>query len=1027
MNTGFLKYDMDIEVEAGVFNTSGSKLWEKVRRVFDTQLKEEYAKMRLDRFTVDNIMKYVAGEQVLQIPERNYNIDMQRKYLDYGPAYLYACHGNRYQHMKRWIRERLVYVDTLMGYYGSTSEYVTVRANKLGKVFIDLQTYIPMYLRVKFRDEANDAGTIIKKVKRNEVVRFEYNIPTETDQEIIIYASRYLKSMGDLTNLSPTTMLIANATKLTELKCTNAKKLISTDVSECVLLQDIDLSGCSLLGTGTQNTLTVNKCRYLKKLNLYGTSLTAVYTSLQGGNLEEIYYPTTIQSVNLVKQPRLKILGIPFKQDEECRSLANFEIIDCPNVERLTIDPVPEGFNSFLALKHVQSLSIKNSLKLKKMIFDGFNKLMNVKLENLYDLETCGFDNLNNVGDLGTLENVIISNCPKVTELSLNVTGGNKAINFSANNSIIDLTNATSITDITSNTSVKGLKTIILPRSVKNILFTNEYGDGISEIRNLWSYDSYVDHKTDGYLGIDFSKLNIENLDLTTCVYIDKAINFSARPKTTMIFNKYREEHELPIIKVNGTLDLSDYKGSYASMFKYMDLTNLELQCSRDTLTQTDFSYTFYGTKILENKANILMLTQKMTNAAILNFLFAESDLDRPINIVATGTYSASFMYENCINFTNLDNITVNERCISAEGMFKKCVNVVTARNIVINASGNISELFKDCTALVEISISNPLAKGKVTNMYSTFNGCSELVTVDVTKFDVSNVNTMYGTFDGCTKLKIIDLSTWEMGNVQNTSTMFQACPSLLEVDFTDKDLRRVNTASYMFHFCTSLKRVIFTKAKFEDLTNIYSMFRMATSLTDLIDFKILANVSNWSECFTQCPLENTKGLEIYANVLGGTSGIFYANEYIRKISDIKLGANVTDLNKAFMNCRSLVSDIDLPNTTRNATDTFRGCTRMVDIHANWSKEYINGIQSTNCYYGCDNIERIDGQVSTIDNVPTAWGGGGILSILSAADIYLLPDLTGKEPGLLTMTPELKASLTESQIAMIINKNWTIV
>ena len=181
LNTGFMKFDCDIEMQANIFNTSNSNLWTKVRRVFANELKEHYALMRQDRFTEENIMKYLYGEQISQIPERYYNIDMQSKYLDFGNQYLYACHGNSYQHIKRWVRERLLFMDTLMEYDITTADYITIRANKLGSVYLDLQVYSPVYLKVKWRDEANNTGTHIKKVGRGEQVRFTYTMPTATE------------------------------------------------------------------------------------------------------------------------------------------------------------------------------------------------------------------------------------------------------------------------------------------------------------------------------------------------------------------------------------------------------------------------------------------------------------------------------------------------------------------------------------------------------------------------------------------------------------------------------------------------------------------------------------------------------------------------------------------------------------------------------------------------------------------------------------------------------------------------------
>lgn len=313
-NTGFLKFSTDIEMgDPNVFNTTGSKLWQKVVLLFENELKQQYALMRQDRFTLNNIMKYIYEEQISQIPAKYYNIDMQTKYLNYGSSYLYALHGSGEQHIKKWIRERLMYCDTLLGYNVSTSDYITLRSSKLGEVYLDIQTYIPMYVRVKWRDEANNTGVQVKKVKPGETVRFSYNMPTATDQEIIVYGGYYLKSLGDVSNLQPTTMLIANASRLTEIEC-HSPNLINTDLSECTKLQRIDLSDCTALGTGigAQPILNIQKCNYLRYCNCLNTQLTAIYTMQQGGNLEEIYYPKSTQVIQVTNQTYLKVLGIPY-------------------------------------------------------------------------------------------------------------------------------------------------------------------------------------------------------------------------------------------------------------------------------------------------------------------------------------------------------------------------------------------------------------------------------------------------------------------------------------------------------------------------------------------------------------------------------------------------------------------------------------------------------------------------------------------------------------------------------------------
>ena len=87
-NSGFLLFSTDIEMgDENVFNTTGSRLWQRIVYLFQAELKAEYTLMRQGRFTVDNIMKYLYGEQISQIPATYYNHDMQTKYLNFGSSY----------------------------------------------------------------------------------------------------------------------------------------------------------------------------------------------------------------------------------------------------------------------------------------------------------------------------------------------------------------------------------------------------------------------------------------------------------------------------------------------------------------------------------------------------------------------------------------------------------------------------------------------------------------------------------------------------------------------------------------------------------------------------------------------------------------------------------------------------------------------------------------------------------------------------------------------------------------------------
>ena len=65
-------------MEEGKFNTSQSKLWTKLQRVFKDELLAMYSSMRQNQFRYDNILNYLYGDQISKISERLYNLDAQQ-------------------------------------------------------------------------------------------------------------------------------------------------------------------------------------------------------------------------------------------------------------------------------------------------------------------------------------------------------------------------------------------------------------------------------------------------------------------------------------------------------------------------------------------------------------------------------------------------------------------------------------------------------------------------------------------------------------------------------------------------------------------------------------------------------------------------------------------------------------------------------------------------------------------------------------------------------------------------------------
>ena len=348
-NTGASKYDVDIEVNVDEFNTANSVLWSRVRTLFAADLVTEYNNLRNGNLTLDKIYECLFTNQIEKIPEKQYNFSTQKKYLDSG-TYIMMSNGNRYYNLKRWIKERLLYCDTLFDYSPATSSFISIRSGIIGEAYIDIQTYSPMYLTIKWRNMADGSGEQTLKVGRNQTVRFQAskeNQPQSKDQEILIYGADQLKNIGQLDGLMPRHLYLSNATRLTSVECPGNTDLLSIDIERCSYLQRVDLNGCNKLGTlQTSQVLKVAGCNNLRYLNAAGTVVTSIDTNQSGGNLVEIYVPKTLQALSLRNQYSLRVVGLPasssldgskvYDLKQNASNMSSFTLINCPLVERLT-------------------------------------------------------------------------------------------------------------------------------------------------------------------------------------------------------------------------------------------------------------------------------------------------------------------------------------------------------------------------------------------------------------------------------------------------------------------------------------------------------------------------------------------------------------------------------------------------------------------------------------------------------------------------------------------------------------------
>ena len=90
-----------------------------------------------------------------------------------------------------------------------------------------------------------------------------------------------------------------------------------------------------------------------------------------------------------------------------------------------------------------------------------------------------------------------------------------------------------------------------------------------------------------------------------------------------------------------------------------------------------------------------------------------------------------------------------------------------------------MSWMFAICTQLKSLDVSR-FNTSKVTNMNSMFGGCNRLTSLDVSSFNTSEVAYMDWMFSGCEILKTIYVgSGWSTAKVTDSKEMFYNCFSL--------------------------------------------------------------------------------------------------------------------------------------------------------------------------------------------------------------------------------------------------------
>lgn len=209
-------------------------------------------------------------------------------------------------------------------------------------------------------------------------------------------------------------------------------------------------------------------------------------------------------------------------------------------------------------------------------------------------------------------------------------------------------------------------------------------------------------------------------------------------------------------------------------------------------------------------------------------------------------TYTTcSNWFNGCTNLTSIEGIenlnTSNVKNMS--GMFALCSNLETLDLSRFNTERvtTMAQMFYGCTKLHDLNISS-FNTEKVTSMNQMFSNCSSLDSLDLSHFNAKGVNYhgLYAMFSGCSSLKFLDVSNFPADRPKmQLDAMFKGCSSLQTLDLSSFNTGLANSFTDMFDGCSALRTIYVSDLfRFKNGVSSSNMFRDCHSLKGAISFE---------------------------------------------------------------------------------------------------------------------------------------------------------------------------------------------
>ena len=216
---------------------------------------------------------------------------------------------------------------------------------------------------------------------------------------------------------------------------------------------------------------------------------------------------------------------------------------------------------------------------------------------------------------------------------------------------------------------------------------------------------------------------------------------------------------------------------------------------------------------------------------------------DDMLQALVDATNDASYLLYQKVNLTNVDFLANldTSKVTDMFSMFNGCSNLTTIPTLNTSKVTNMRSMFNNCYDLTTIP---QLDMSKVTHMESMFSSCSNLTTIP--QLDTSNAIEMTYVFNNCSNLTTIP--QLDTSKVTNMTSMFNGCSNLTTIP--QLDMSKVTDMFSMFNGCSNLTTI--PQLDTSKVTRMRSMFNNCSNLTT-IPLLNMINVTDATYMFDGC------------------------------------------------------------------------------------------------------------------------------------------------------------------------------